>query len=218
MFKKYPVVRLILCVVLLFLASSSLQAQTEQEIAQAAERAAQLFSQQRFAEAVPDFEIVSKAMPDDPKVRFLYGFCLVAKSKQVSNTDEAKQLSAKALDQFKEAKRLGMSDPMNDTLIAMLSGAPPPSGPDAAAYSANPQADKAMVDAESLFAQSKYDEAIKLFEKALSLDPKLYQQRSRAAIVLSLRTIGKRRRNGISELSRSIPTAKPPTGIPARRS
>jgi hypothetical protein len=85
MFKNYPVVRLILCVVLLFLANSSLQAQTEQEVAQASERAAQLFSQQRFAEAVPDFEIVIKAMPEEPKVRFLYGFCLLAKSKQVSS-------------------------------------------------------------------------------------------------------------------------------------
>jgi len=174
MFKNYPVVRLILCVVLLFLASSSLQAQTEQEVAQASERAAQLFSQQRFAEAVPDFEIVIKAMPDEPKVRFLYGFCLLAKSKQVSSPDEAKQLSAKALDQFKEAKRLGMNDPTNETLISMLSGAPPPTSSEPS-YSANPQAEKTMMEAEGLFAQSKYDEAIKLFEKALSLDPKLYQ-------------------------------------------
>jgi hypothetical protein len=32
-----------------------------------------------------------------------------------------------------------------------------------------------MVEGESYFAQSKYDEAIKKFEKALALDPKIYQ-------------------------------------------
>ena len=32
-----------------------------------------------------------------------------------------------------------------------------------------------MIEAESFFAQSKYDEAIKLFEKVLMLDPKVYQ-------------------------------------------
>jgi len=174
MLKNHLFLRPILFALLLFVAGISLQAQTEGEVAQAAERAARLFEQQRFAEAVPDFEIVVKASPNEPKVRFIYGFCLLAKSKQVNNPAEAKQLSDKALEQFKEAKKLGMNDQTNETLIAMLSGTPPPTSSEPT-YSANPEAEKAMVAAENLFAQSKYDEAIKLFEKALSLDPKLYQ-------------------------------------------
>jgi len=151
-----------------------LQAQTEDEVVKATAHIAQLVSDQRFAEAVPDFEIVVKAIPDEPKIRFMYGWCLLAKSKQVSNTDEAKQFSSKALEQFKEAKRLGFNDQTNDALIGMLSGAPAPTGGEPA-YSKIPEAEKAMMEAEALFAQSKYDDAIKLFEKALSLDPKLYQ-------------------------------------------
>ena len=135
-----------------------------------------LFKEEQYAEAIPHLELLVKAMPAEGKIRFMYGWSLVAKSKQISETEEAKKLSAKALEQFKEAKRLGLNDPANDSLIAILSGQPS-TGTDigsAPNYSANPQAEKLMNDAESLYAQSKYDEAIKLFEQALALDSKIY--------------------------------------------
>ena len=176
MFKKFTRLRLLVCASLLFTASFSLSAQTEEEVVRATARAMQLFEQQNYADAVPHLEVIVKAMPTEPKVRFMYGFSLVAKSKQVNNTDEAKQLSAKALEQFKEAKKLGFNEPSNDALIALLSGgSPAPGANDAPQYSLNPQAEKTMFEAEGLFAQSKYDEAIKLFEKVLTLDPKVYQ-------------------------------------------
>jgi hypothetical protein len=105
MFKKFTRLRLLVCAGLLFTASFSLSAQTEEEVVRATARAMQLFEQQNYADAVPHLEVIVKAMPTEPKVRFMYGFSLVAKSKQVSSTDEAKQLSAKALEQFKEAKK-----------------------------------------------------------------------------------------------------------------
>ncbi|CAN5309577.1 hypothetical protein BH20ACI2_BH20ACI2_28460 [soil metagenome] len=42
-------------------------------------------------------------------------------------------------------------------------------------YSANKEAEKHMMEGESHFAQSNYDQAIKSFEKALVLDGKIYQ-------------------------------------------
>ncbi len=166
--------RLFLCVVLFSAAGASLSAQTEDEIIKATSKAMLLFNQQQFAEAIPHLELLIKAMPAEGKIRFMYGWSLVAKSKQISDTEEAKKLSAKALEQFKEAKRLGLNDPANDSLIAILSGQPSTGSGSAPNYSANPQAEKLMNDAESLFAQSKYDEAIKLFEQALAVDPKIY--------------------------------------------
>lgn len=176
MLKNKNYLRLLLCVGLLITGAFSINGQTADEVTKATATALQLFNQERFAEAVPYFETIVKASPSDAKVRFLYGWCLVAKSKQISDTTEAKQLSAKALEQFREAKKLGLNEQANDTLIAILSGEPSASAKDAEpAYSKVPEAEKAMNDAESLFAQSKYDEAVKLFEKALSLDPKIYQ-------------------------------------------
>src|SRR5262249_50287380 len=47
--------------------------------------------------------------------------------------------------------------------------------PTSPAYSTNKEADQLMMEGENYFAQSKYDEALKKFEKALSLDPKIYR-------------------------------------------
>lgn len=167
------VLRFCACIAFIFGAFFSISAQTDRELGEAAIQGVRLFEQQRFTEAIPHFEIVIKAMPDQPQVRFMYGFCLVAKSKQTSDTNEAKQLSAKALEQFVKAKELGLKNRDNDALIALLSGkavpAPEPT------YSLNKDAEKYMFEGENHFAQSKYDEAIKKFEKALALDPKIYQ-------------------------------------------
>lgn len=156
-----------------FAALGSLHAQTDQELAEATVKAITLFQQQRFQEAIPHFEVVIKAIPDQPQARFMYGFCLVAKSKQVGDGEEAKKLSAQALEQFLKARELGLKTPENEALIALLSGKSVPSSEPV--YSLNKEAEKHMVEGESLFAQSKYRDAIKRFEKALALDPKIYQ-------------------------------------------
>lgn len=152
---------------------NSLSAQTDKELGEATVKAITLFQNQQFAEAIPHFEIVIKAIPDHPQARFMYGFCLVAKSKQISDTEEAKRLSVKALEQFLKAKELGLKSADNDALIALLSGKPAPASEPV--YSLNKEAEKLMMEGESLFAQSKYSESIKYFEKALTLDPKIYQ-------------------------------------------
>lgn len=159
---------------LLVLLASTLQvkAQSDAELGEATIKGVQFFEQKRYIEALPHFEILVKAIPDNPKLRFLYGFCLVAQSKQTDNTELAKQSSAKALEQFKTAKQLGYQDEMNDALIKILSGE---TSAEEANYSKNPEANKLVVEAENYFAQSKYDDSIKAFQKALELDPNIYQ-------------------------------------------
>jgi tetratricopeptide (TPR) repeat protein len=171
--KTYSLLRLFACIAIVFASFASIKAQTDKELGEATVQALRLFEQERFAEAIPHFEIIVKALPDQPQVRFMYGFCLVAKSKQTSDVNEGKQLSTKALEQFMKAKELGFKSPENDALIAILSGKPVPAAEPS--YSLNKDAENFMIEGESLFAQSKYDEAIKSFEKALALDPKIYQ-------------------------------------------
>jgi len=128
MINQFPTLRTIVCVALFLAACVSLNAQTDEEIVQATAKAMALIEQQRFAEAIPHLEIVVKAMPDNPQIRFFYGWSLLAKSKQVNNTEEAKQLSAKALEQLKEAKKLGMNEPELDALLAIMNGQAPTGG------------------------------------------------------------------------------------------
>ena len=167
------VLRSIALLVFIFTAFGVLHAQSDKELGEATIKAIRLFEQQQFAEAIPHFELLVKAMPDQPQVRFMYGFCLLAKSKQTGDTGEAKKLSTQALEQLVKAKSLGLKNADNDTLIALLSGAPVPA--DEPMYSLNKDADKLVVEGEGFFAQSKYEEAIKRFDKALTLDPKIYQ-------------------------------------------
>jgi len=164
-----------LCVVLLFSASYTITAQSDDDKArEVIVKALTLYQQQRYSEALPYMQLLAEAMPDAAEIRFAYGMCLLGKSKQITNTEEAKQLSAKALEQFLKAKELGSTNPQTDTLIALLSGKAVAS-PSSPVYSTNKDADKLMVEGENYFAQSKYDEALKKFEKALSIDPKIYQ-------------------------------------------
>lgn len=168
---KSPFIFIVLALCLIL--TSSGKAQTDTEVKEATAKASILIDQERYAEAVPYLEILVKAAPNDSKLRFLYGFSLVAKSKQSDDNELAKQLAVKALEQFKTAKQLGLNNPMNDALIKILSGED--KSENTQAYSKNPEADKYVNQAESYFAQANYDEAIKLFEKALALDPNIYE-------------------------------------------
>lgn len=175
-YAHYVRARLALLLVVILLALPSF-AQTEEERAavRATGNALALFKAQRFSEAIPHFETAIKALPDVGMLRFMYGFCLVAKSKQISNQDEAKKLSQQALEQFKKAKEMGLANEENDAMIKILEGGESGHFEGKAMYSENPQAEKLMNEGESYFARSQYDEAIKLFAKALELDPKIYQ-------------------------------------------
>ena len=160
-----------LIVTCLIVTTTQVVAQNDAKTEEALVKGLTLFKAQQFAEAAPHLEIAVKAMPDNADLRFMYGWSLVASSKQTSDVEEGKKLSAAALVQLQEAKRLGMKEPMLDSLIQLLGGP--------AAGSSGPpriltEAEKALEQAEVHFTRSEYDQAIVLYEKALKLDPKLY--------------------------------------------
>lgn len=165
--------RFLVCLAVTVCAVSLTNAQTDEDKArEIIVKGLTLVQQGRYAEAIPYLEVLIGAMPDNANLRFFYGMGLVTRSKQTDNNEEAKTLSAKALEQFKAAKRLGLNDPRNESLIAVLSGdAKMPEG----RYSSKPEADKLMNQGENNFAQSKYDEALKYFQQALEIDPNIYE-------------------------------------------
>lgn len=155
------------------LAAFPVKAQTEEEIKEAMVKGVTLFQQQRFTEALPHLELLVKVMPEEAKLHFLYGFSLVAKSKQSAEGEEAKQLAAKALEEFKTAKKLGLNDASNESMISLLSGNMPTDT--SAGYSKNAEANKLMNQAESHFTRSEYDKALEFYQKALTVDPNIYE-------------------------------------------
>ncbi len=142
-------------------------AQTDAELKDTTVKALTLLGDGKYLEAEPELAKLVQWMPDVANLRIMYGTALVVKSKQISDNEEAKKASALALVQFQEAKRLGSTNPEVDTMIKVLGGEVPGAPANSAPASAFEQA-------EIKFAQSKYDEALVLYKKALEEDPKNY--------------------------------------------
>jgi tetratricopeptide (TPR) repeat protein len=163
-------IRFLLCFAVAFFAlASTASAQTQDEINEAMAKSAALLNEGKYLEAEPYLAKLVKATPDSADLRLMYGMVLLVKSKQISNIDEAKKAAALALEQLQAAKRLGVNDPKVDEMIALLGGSPS-SGEAAKGTPKQSSFDQAEIK----FAQSKYDEALPLYKKALEEDPKNY--------------------------------------------
>ena len=162
--------RFLLCIVLaFFVLISTTSAQTEDEIKEALVKSVTLIDQGKYLEAEPYLAKLVNAVPDSAELRLMYGTVLLVKSKQISNNDEAKKAAALALEQYQTAKRLGANDPKIDEMIALLGGTP-----STGVAKENPKPSSSFEQAEIKFAQSKYEEALPLYKKALEEDPKNY--------------------------------------------
>lgn len=145
------------------------KAQTEDDL-NTLKQAGELLDQNRFTEALPLFEKLAVARPDDPDIHFYLGFCLVAKAVGTKDEAERRALRARAHSLFVKAKALGRDDQIVNSFIESI----PADGSQKAKFSENSQANSLMEEGETAFTQGKNDEALSIYQKALQLDPKLY--------------------------------------------
>jgi tetratricopeptide (TPR) repeat protein len=164
---RSSIVRVIAASIILGVLSAAGAAQTDAELRDTTVKALTLLNEGKFLEAEPELAKLVQWMPDVANLRIMYGTALVFKSKQISDNDEAKKAAELALVQFQEAKRLGSTDPDVDKIITTLGGSVPNGQQNTAKASVFEQA-------EIKFAQSRYDEALVLYKKALEEDPKNY--------------------------------------------
>lgn len=157
---------------LIFSAAVSTTAQTEDEVKETLVKALTLVQSGKAVEAIPYLEKLVKIAPDVANLRYTYAMALLTKSKSISDPAQEKKAASDALEQFKEAKRLGFENPDIDTFIKLLGGDPGAVASDKASNLS--PVEKLMQQAEMNFAQSKYDEALTYYQKALELDPKNY--------------------------------------------
>lgn len=130
----------------------------------------ELVKQTRYTEALPLLEKIVAAEPKNAQMNFYLGFALFAQSNITIETADKQALRVRSRNAFIRAQELGVQEPVVDALIQSL----PPDGSDGGAFSQNLLANAVMVEAESQFGQGKLDEALKNYQKALSLDPQLY--------------------------------------------
>jgi tetratricopeptide (TPR) repeat protein len=146
-------------------------AQSGESIQDLKQRAAELTKQQKYTEALPILQKLAIAEPNDPETHFYLGFALIAQANVTKDDAARKALRVRARNAFIKAKELGVQEPVIDALIQNT----PADGSDGKAFSQHAEANKLMAEAEALFSQGKLDDALGNYQKALHLDPKIYE-------------------------------------------
>lgn len=146
-----------------------IQAQTE-NVSDLKRQASELLKQTKYTDALPLLEKIAALEPNDGETQFYLAFALLGQSKNTQDAAARKALRVRARNAFVKAKALNFNEPKLDALIMSL----PEDGSEAPGFSSNPEANKLMEEGEALFTQGKADEALKKYQEALNLEPKLY--------------------------------------------
>lgn len=143
-------------------------------------RAFELFAEQQFADALPTLEKLAARYPEDGEVLARFGLTLFVNT--ISEPDSPQRLArrARARAAVVRAKELGFDagvpkDLIDQLIAGLKADGSSAAGPDSSKFSANPEADAAMRAGEAAFMKNDYDAALAAYEKALALDPKLYE-------------------------------------------
>jgi len=153
-------------------AAAPLHAQTDDSVEVMKEKVADLIRYGRLTETVPLLEKLVVAEPKDPKHQIDLGFGLLALAANTQDATEGKALRVRARNAFIKAKELGTNEPRIDALIE---GIPADGSTEGASFSPNAIANSLMNAAEAYFSQGKMDEALASYQKALEIDPHLYE-------------------------------------------
>jgi Tfp pilus assembly protein PilF len=130
----------------------------------------ELVKQQQYIQALPLLEKMVVIEPKNHEMHLRLGFALLSQINITPDADERKALRIRAREAFTRAKETGDAHPVVDALIQSI----PPDGSEGPAFSSNKAASDLMEQAEAFFSQGKSDEALENYQKALVLDPKLY--------------------------------------------
>ena len=159
-----------LLVFALTLASAqSASAQTD-DLEQTKQKVTALMAELKYVEALPHLEKIVAAEPGNAQMHFYLAFALIAKADDITEAAGRKAMRVRARAAFIRAKELGSNESLLDALILSM----PPDGSDPAPFSSNAAAEALMKTAENHFSKGELDEALKNYQKALVLDPKLY--------------------------------------------
>jgi tetratricopeptide (TPR) repeat protein len=170
--QNIPLARLAGCLLLLLVLTIPFQslAQTTADGNPERERAFKLFDQNKFSEAIPIMEKLLLTTPSDIVLLERLGWATFVVAGSTKDPEAKKQGRARALGYLTRARDLGDD---SELLRAGLEGLSSPEAT-SSAFSFVKEADAAMRDGEEAHAKGDLDKAISNYERALSLDPKLY--------------------------------------------
>ena len=174
---RRPVLQALLCFVTLstLLLSDSARAYAQETLDYDAElkRAVQIVQANKMPEALPILEKLQKAKPDDAVVLELLAYAISATAAVEKDAEKRKKELLRARSLAERAKGLGRNTQLIRLLLEAISaegemaGRTPPEK--------RTPAEEALMEGEAAFAQGEMERAIEHYERALKLEPKLYE-------------------------------------------
>jgi len=159
--------KLAVLIVLLLASFGTALAQDDEE----RRRAFQLYKDAKYVEALPLFEKLAAANPKDTAVIENLGMLVYTQSAYLKTPEERKKSRKRGRELLLQAQTLGADDPL---LKALVEGIPPDGGDDSS-FSSKKEVDEAMKDGEAAFAKGDFPQALEMYQRALLLEPKLYE-------------------------------------------
>ncbi|HEX6715957.1 MAG TPA: tetratricopeptide repeat protein [Pyrinomonadaceae bacterium] len=136
------------------------------------QRAFQLFKDGKYTEALPLFEKLAVANPQDRAVIENLGFLVFfTESIHLKDPAERKKARKRGRELLVQAQKLGPDDPV---LNGLIEGIPVDGGEDGS-FSPKKEVDEAMQEGEIAFTSGNFPKAIEMYQHALLLDPNLYE-------------------------------------------
>ena len=158
---------LILVLSLLAISRSTTAAQDPPE----RQQAFQLYKEGKYTEALPLFEKLEKASPNDPQVLETYGLIMFGQTAVLKEAAARKEARRRARELFVRAAKAGANGPLVKSMIETI----PVDGGDDVGFSTKKEVDEAMREGEAAFVSGDYPKAIESYQRALLFDPKLYE-------------------------------------------
>lgn len=134
-------------------------------------RAFQLFKDAKYTEALPLFEKLSAANPDDPEVTETYGFLVLTQTAYLKDAAARKQARIKGREILLRAQKLGADSALLKSMLERY----PADGGDDTTFSTKKEVDDAMREGEGAFARGDFPKALEMYQRALMFDPTLYE-------------------------------------------
>ncbi|MEN3326834.1 MAG: hypothetical protein V7638_1641 [Acidobacteriota bacterium] len=135
------------------------------------QRAFQLYKDAKYVEALPLFEQLALKYPEDPEVIEDLGMLVFTQSAYLKTPEERKSARKRGRALLVQAQKLGANSPL---LAAMIEGIPNDGGDDGS-FSTKKEVDEAMHEGEAAFAKGDFPKAVEMYQRAVMLDPKLYE-------------------------------------------
>ena len=155
--------RIILCTLLLAF-SVTVVAQDDDRT-----RAFQLYRDAKYTEALPLFEKLATAHPEDREVAELHAILVASQAIYLKDAEARKQARVRGLELLLRAQKLGADSPLIHSLLESMKAEGD------ITFSAKKEVDEAMREGEAAFAKGDSKKALEMYGRALLLDPNLYE-------------------------------------------